>query len=112
MLQKDERFKIFKGTRKAQPQKDQETDTKEVVYKLDFVNDKFVGPNPFFTGPKSFSLRAGERDKEEDDAQRRRNKGEKGAAPGQTLNVSFCPKGPGTYNGFLILTSTWTRDCN
>lgn len=103
MQQKEERFKIFKGSRKVAQQKETEPEGKEVSYKLDFVNDKFVGPNPFYNGPKTFLMKPEQRD--DDDASKRKTRNDK--LQGQSFNISFLPKGPGSYNGFLLLSSTW-----
>lgn len=103
MQQKEERFKIFKGNRKGQTQKEGDGEGKEMTYKLDFVNEKYVGPNPFYTGPKTFFLKS--EGKDEEDAQKRKGKNDK--LQGQVFNITFTPKGPGTYNGYLLLTSPW-----
>lgn len=103
MQQKEERFKIFKGSRKGAQQKEFDTDGKEVTYKLDFVNEKFVGPNPFYSGPKTFLMKPEQREDEE--AAKRKSRNDK--LQGQNFNISFTPKGPGSYNGFLLLSSPW-----
>ena len=105
LLQKEERFKVFKGPRKTNQAKETHDDGKEIAYKLDFVNDAFVGPNPFYTGPKSFTLKSEGKDANDADGKRKLQKADK--QQGQQFNINFVPKGPGSYNGFLILSSSW-----
>ena len=107
LAQKDERFKMFKGSRKAGGAKESEAEGKEVTYKVEFLSDKFVGPNPFFNGPKTFTLKPPQED-EEAQARRRREgaKADKNSS-GQNLNINFHPKGPGQYTCCVMLVSNW-----
>jgi hypothetical protein len=128
LAQKEERFKLFKGRGKAGTGKEMDAEGREVTYKVEFLNDKYVGPNPFFTGPKSLTVKpqsTGAGGAADDDAADDRNagaaggkkkrdattKGEKpGVAGGQqhaAFGVTFAPKGPGTYNCYAMLVSTW-----
>lgn len=109
LQQKEERFKVFKGgARKGAGAKDAELEGKEVSYRVDFLNDKFVGPNPFFSGPRTFHLKSGGAAGDDDAAQRKKDKAaEKGSQGGLSFPVTFNPKGPGTYNCIVLLSSPW-----
>nr|CCC90788.1 conserved hypothetical protein [Trypanosoma congolense IL3000] len=58
-----------------------------VPYSVSFVNESFVGPNPFFSGPESVFFTRGDQMLE--------------------LQFTFSPKNVGDYNGFIILSSKY-----
>ena len=97
--QRLERLKGFKAGARMQQSKEADGDGKEGLYKVEFLNDKFVGPNPFFNGPKTFFL-----------AKPGSNADKKGRAAnvvGQSFTINFTPKAPGVYNALLLLTSQY-----
>jgi len=109
MAQKDERFKGLAGLRrgKSSTTKD-DVDGREVTYKVEFLNDRYQGPNPFFSGPKTFTLRPAQVDEDDGGGKRKKDtKLEKGAVQTSTLPITFNPKGPGTYNCYVMLVSNW-----
>ena len=117
LAQKEERFKMFKG-RKVQAAKETEVEGREITYKIELLNDKYVGPNPFYTGPKQFTLRsagagaaaAGDDDDEKGRKRGKDNAGGKGGDKSQqvaSFMLNFAPRGPGTYHCYVMLTSTY-----
>jgi hypothetical protein len=113
MAQKEERFKMFKNRGKGATTKEGDTEGREVTYKLEFLNDKYVGPNPFFSGPKTVVVKPQTGDDDDDRTGKKKREGAaKGDKPqaGQqhaSFNVTFNPKGPGTYNCYAMLVSNW-----
>eukprot|EP00742_Colponemidia_sp_Colp-10_P012089 GILJ01013522.1.p1 GENE.GILJ01013522.1~~GILJ01013522.1.p1 ORF type:complete len:1736 (+),score=300.62 GILJ01013522.1:326-5209(+) len=102
LSQRFERLKSMKAGPRKNQNKESETEGKEVLYKVEFLSDKYSGSNPFFQGPKTFYLT-----KPGNDNAQTLAKASKAAAQGQSFNISFNPKNPGTYNGILLLTSQW-----
>lgn len=104
---------------------------RDLVYKVEFLNDKFVGPNPFFSSPsKTFQFKNPNEDEEKEKARRAAAAAANGATTtatgGKIISVAasssgvgsaaqthfnfpftFQPRGPGTYNCLVLLSSPW-----
>eukprot|EP00759_Apiculatamorpha_spiralis_P010205 PhF_6_TR17060/c1_g1_i1/m.26073 len=129
---KDERFKAFKGRKGPGVAKEPEVEPKEVTYTVEFVNEQFVGPNPFYQGPKTFTLKpsgakpnsttetpaAGGGGGTGGDAAEEAKKKKKDELDKKKWNVnatgftfSLTPKGPGLYPCYLMLISNYDVRC-